>query len=1374
MDISSFLLPQLLRKYQQDVYNIASKQNTLLVMRTGAGKTLLAVKLIKQKLEEQILIQESNLEHKKISVFLVNKVPLVFQQAEYIRSQLPAKVGMFYGELSIEMSEQLLTNIILKYNVIVITADLFYLFLARGFLSINDLNLIIFDECHHAIGNDAYARIMNDFYHRAKAVLSKKHFTLPRIFGMTASPFTGKKGNLYHRLYQWEQLFDSKAHVVSENELADYFCLPEESYVMYSNKLVVPPSDSIIKKCEETLQGCKLISRAVKTALAETIDMGLWFGEQVWLYLVDFVETKRLKKKALGKQLSDDEELAIDRLKIFVEDWKNNKYSDNGPRIPVFDSTDVTDKVFKLLELLKATYRKSDSVRTVIFVERKATAFTLSLFMKTLNLPNIRAHSFIGHGPSDQGEFSMTFRRQKDTLHKFKTGKYNVLIATAVAEEGIDVPSCNLVIRFNICRTVTQYVQSRGRARAMASKFLIFLNTEELLIHERILHEEKNLKFALSELSNSNIFDSLVCEERERVTDDIVYEVGETGALLTGLYAVSLLYNFCNTLSRDVYTRYYPTFTAQPCLSGWYCFEVELPKACKVPAAQGSPAKSIRKAKQNAAFIMCLDLIRMGLIDKHLKPLDFRRKIADLETLEEDELKDEGYIETYERYVPKSWMKVPEDITRCFVSLLYTDANEGDNHIFHPLVFVQAHSFPKIDSFILNSTVGPRVKIVLETIEDSFKIDSHLLELLKKSTRYLLQFGLSTSLEQQIPTPYWLAPLNLSCTDYRFLENLIDVDTIQNFFKLPEPVQNVTDLQSDTVLLVNPQSIYEQYAFEGFVNSEFMIPAKKKDKAPSALCKKLPLRLNYSLWGNRAKSIPKSQQVRSFYINDLYILPVSRHLKNSALLIPSILYHIENLLVASSFIEHFRLDCKIDTACQALTSAESQLNFDYDRLEFYGDCFLKLGASITVFLKFPDTQEYQLHFNRKKIISNCNLYKVAIDCELPKYALSTPLEIRHWCPYGFQKSTSDKCRYAVLQKLSVKRIADMVEASIGACLLDSGLDSALKICKSLSVGLLDISNWDEWNNYFDLNTYADSLRNVQFPYSSYIEETIGYSFKNKKLLHLAFIHPSMMSQQGIYENYQQLEFLGDAVLDYIIVQYLYKKYPNATSGELTDYKSFYVCNKSLSYIGFVLNLHKYIQHESAAMCDAIFEYQELIEAFRETASENPWFWFEIDSPKFISDTLEAMICAIFLDSGFSLQSLQFVLPLFLNSLGDATHTKAKGDIEHKVYQLLKDQGCEDFGTKCVIEEVKSSHKTLLNTELHLTKYYGFSFFRHGNIVAYGKSRKVANAKYIMKQRLLKLLEDKSNLLLYSCNCKFSKKKPSDEQIKGDGKVKSLT
>lgn len=95
---------------------------------------------------------------------------------------------------------------------------------------------------------------------------------------------------------------------------------------------------------------------------------------------------------------------------------------------------------------------------------------------------------------------------------------------------------------------------------------------------------------------------------------------------------------------------------------------------------------------------------------------------------------------------------------------------------------------------------------------------------------------------------------------------------------------------------------------------------------------------------------------------------------------------------------------------------------------------------------------------------------------------------------------------------------------------------------------------------------------------SLFEKKTGIVFKNKKLLEQAFIHRSYINENGGFKlsHNERLEFLGDAVLELIVTDYLYKKYPNRNEGELTAYRSALVNAVIIGEVAHNLKMNDYL------------------------------------------------------------------------------------------------------------------------------------------------------------------------------------------------------
>ena len=124
----------------------------------------------------------------------------------------------------------------------------------------------------------------------------------------------------------------------------------------------------------------------------------------------------------------------------------------------------------------------------IIFVQRRTTAALLTKLLrhKIRREPDLRylkCDYIVGHNEGKSGtylrkEAHMKVKKQNEVLEKFRKEKINLLVATSVVEEGVDVPRCNLVIRFDFPQNFRSYIQSKGRARAKESIYLVFIERE--------------------------------------------------------------------------------------------------------------------------------------------------------------------------------------------------------------------------------------------------------------------------------------------------------------------------------------------------------------------------------------------------------------------------------------------------------------------------------------------------------------------------------------------------------------------------------------------------------------------------------------------------------------------------------------------------------------------------------------------------------------------------------------------------------------------------------------------------------------------------------------------------------------------------------
>lgn len=177
-----------------------------------------------------------------------------------------------------------------------------------------------------------------------------------------------------------------------------------------------------------------------------------------------------------------------------------------------------------------------------------------------------------------------------------------------------------------------------------------------------------------------------------------------------------------------------------------------------------------------------------------------------------------------------------------------------------------------------------------------------------------------------------------------------------------------------------------------------------------------------------------------------------------------------------------------------------------------------------------------------------------------------------------------------------------------------------------------------------------------------LEDIIGYSFNDKGLLKLAMTHSSYANEHnnGKLENNERLEFLGDAVLELTVSAFLYNEYKNVNEGELTKTRASMVCEPTLFLCAQDINLSEFI----------------LLGKGEEATGGRK-------RPSIVSDAMEALIGAIYLDSGIE-SARKFITKYILNDVEDKklfydsktilqeiTQGRHMGDI---CYELVSEEG----------------------------------------------------------------------------------------------------
>lgn len=498
-----------LRDYQEDVARPALEgKNIIICLPTGSGKTRVAVYITKKHLDSRRAEGKSG----KV-VVLVNKIPLVEQHytAEFLPFLKPTyNVERVSGDSQLKIS---FTETVKENDVIICTAQILENYLERSNkgedegVDLSDLTLIVIDECHHTQKGGVYNHIMLRYLkqkHKNKRLKKEQKQTmpLPQILGLTASPGVGGAKKLEkaeeHILRICANLDASQIMTRSLGE----FKKDQKKIVLKIEDRKEDPFGDVIKKImnaihthAELYPKCDLGSQDYELWVIETERKAATDGDQKVRVCADhlrryneglnlsntirmcdsFKFLNKYYEEELKKKTTPEDEDKIDITE--TERFLFNLFKDHKEELqelaknPQYEN----DSLSKLREAILREFSTRESARGIVFTKTRRSAIALSQWIQEnpkFSDMEVKASHVIGGG--DQSVVKpMTSAEQRAVLAKFHNGKINLLIATTVAEEGVDIPQCNFVIRYGLVTNEISMTQAKGRGRAEDSSYTL-------------------------------------------------------------------------------------------------------------------------------------------------------------------------------------------------------------------------------------------------------------------------------------------------------------------------------------------------------------------------------------------------------------------------------------------------------------------------------------------------------------------------------------------------------------------------------------------------------------------------------------------------------------------------------------------------------------------------------------------------------------------------------------------------------------------------------------------------------------------------------------------------------------------------------------
>ncbi|MEM3396505.1 MAG: helicase-related protein [Thermoplasmata archaeon] len=466
------------REYQINISRKCIERNTLVVLPTSIGKTMIALIVIAD------FLAKTGAKPEKKVLFLAPTKPLVVQQYEhgvlkFINIE-KERVALFTGEISWKKRKEIWE----KSVIVVSTPQVISNDLLANRINIENVGLVIFDEAHKGVGNYDYVYI---------GQLCREHNI--RTMGLTASPGSKKEKVLEvcrNLNINWAEIrfptdpdvapyvhgfVNQWAYVTLPPEIERISRLIKEAMLEYIEAL--KKFGIILSLKGLTFSKFEDVTRKITAMLAQKKESSLFTARsyiavlQKLHHALQLVETQGVKQFLAyyqNKLLSDAQE--SDASKAAIKVAKHPKMLEAVLRAK--ECKVEHPKILKIMEIIEKQFAENPDSRILIFAEvRESVAY---IYEKIKDLPGVRPSLFYGQA-SKKNLKGMRQKEQIEIINKFRNGEFNVLCATSVAEEGLDIPSMDMVIFYEPVGSEKRLIQRRGRTGRRYTGKVYFLIT---------------------------------------------------------------------------------------------------------------------------------------------------------------------------------------------------------------------------------------------------------------------------------------------------------------------------------------------------------------------------------------------------------------------------------------------------------------------------------------------------------------------------------------------------------------------------------------------------------------------------------------------------------------------------------------------------------------------------------------------------------------------------------------------------------------------------------------------------------------------------------------------------------------------------------
>ena len=502
--------------------------------------------------------------------------------------------------------------------------------------------------------------------------------------------------------------------------------------------------------------------------------LGEWSADQVWAFALEEEEANKLERQSerafnMSSHTQSVEDLdkeiqQIREAKEIVKEYIAARA--NGHWQPKEPGNKWSPKVQCLTDQLERHFGQVTKSRCIVFVEARYTARLLRELYSQIGGPHLHIDILIGTRKAEAGDARRSFRQQVLTLSKFKKGEVNCLFATSVAEEGLDIPDCNVVIRFDMYKTLIQYIQSRGRARHEESEYITMIERGSGLHGSKIREVqegEKAMRAFCEALPQDRLlqkydFDIPAAEKTYRS-----FTEPSTGAKLTYYSSLIVLTQYISALPTDQETAPQVTYIMGFENKMFVC-EALLPEGSAFRSIRGQPATTKAIAKRSAAFEACLRLRQGGHLDERFLPTIQKQLPAMRNAHLALNLKKGNAYNM--KVKPNKWEdergSIPEKL---YVTVFDLENATDADAPYSPIALLSRGPLPKIPDIALHLEVGITTNVCSTSIDQPMAVTTELVESLTIFTLRIFKDVFNKTYESDSSRmSYWLAPIDSSLT----------------------------------------------------------------------------------------------------------------------------------------------------------------------------------------------------------------------------------------------------------------------------------------------------------------------------------------------------------------------------------------------------------------------------------------------------------------------------------------------------------------------------------------------------------------------------------------------------------------------------------